>query len=206
MSKAVARGDAAAALMRGEAAIFPTDTVYGLGVAVGVAPSPQVLFELKGRPAGKPVAWLVADPSDLDRYGCEVPDLARRAARAFWPGPLTLIVKASERAPRAFCSKEGTVGLRMPASPVALDLIRAVGAPLATTSANLSGRPAPRSLEEVDAGLAARAGAVAGGFDGGAALPNALSGQASTVVDCTGARPVVLREGAVSLADILTLV
>ena len=150
--------------------------VYGLGVAVEAARSPQVLFDIKRRDRGKPVAWLVGDASDLERYGREVPDVACALARAHWPGPLTLVVKASQAVPPAFRSAEGTIGLRMPDSETALALVRAAGGPVATTSANLSGGPAPRTFEELDPALVAAAAA--------AVRDDARkSGVASTVVD-----------------------
>ena len=96
--------EAACALRRGEVAIFPTDTVYGLGVAVNAADGPGALYALKGRDEGKPIAWLVDGPAALDRYGCDVLVIARLAAAAFWPGPLTLIVRASDAVPPAFRS------------------------------------------------------------------------------------------------------
>lgn len=205
--------EAVRALRRGEAAVFPTDTVYGLGVSVEAAAGPDALYALKGRDRGKPIAWLVGSLADLDRYGRDVPAVARRAAAAFWPGPLTLIVRASDAVPRAFCSPEGTIGLRMPARAVALDLIRAAGAPLATTSANPSGAPAPRCLAEVDGALAARAGAVVGeggdedasGLTRGAGAGSGASGRASTVLDCVSAPPRILREGAIPLSAIEAL-
>lgn len=150
----------ALALRRGEPAVFPTDTVCGVGVSVDAADGPDELFRLKRRPAGKPVAWLVADPADLDRFGSDVPALAHAAARAFWPGGLTLIANASEAVPPAFRSAAGTVGLRMPANPLTLALIRAVGAPLATTSANFSGAAAPATLGEADPAFLAQVAAV----------------------------------------------
>ena len=179
---------AAAALARGEAVIMPTDTVYGLGVAPSAAASPRTLFQLKGRPDGKPVAWLVGGPDDLDRYGEAVPEGAWRLARRYWPGALTLVVRASAAVPPAFRSATGTIGLRMPASPEALALIGAVGAPLAVTSANLSGAPAPATAAQIDPVLAARTAGVLEGACGG-------TGIASTVVDCTAPRPVILRPG-----------
>ena len=191
---------AAAALRRGDAAIFPTDTVYGLGVAVEVADGPEALYRLKERDRGKPIAWLVGGLDDLDRYGRNVPDFARVLARTFWPGPLTLIVKASDRVPEAYRSAEGTIGLRMPGNKVALGLIEAVGCPLATTSANISGLKSPRTCDAVDAALAERVGiVVADGTDAD------KSGLASTVLDCTHDHPAVVREGAVTIADIQAL-
>ena len=190
--------EAVAALKRGEAVIFPTETVYGLGVSVEAAASPEALYDLKERDRGKPVSWLVGGVDDLDRYGAHVPDLARRLARAYWPGPLTLIVEASDAVPAAFRSAAGSIGLRMPDSQTALALVRAAGGPVATTSANLSGGPAPRTFEELDPALVAAAAA--------AVRDDARkSGVASTVVDCTGEGPVVLREGALTQADVRAL-
>ena len=205
--------EAACALRRGEVAIFPTDTVYGLGVAVNAADGPGALYALKGRDEGKPIAWLVDGPEALCRYGCDAPVIARLAAAAFWPGPLTLIVRASDAVPPAFRSAAGTIGLRMPDDARALALIRAAGAPLATTSANPSGTPAPRTFSEVDGALAARAAAVVwegGGEDAfgiarGAEAESAPSGCASTVLDCTTAPPRILREGAIPLSAIEAL-
>lgn len=186
-----------AALSGGQAAIFPTDTVYGIGVAIAGANGPDTLYELKRREPGKPVAWLVGGLNDLERYGADVPESARCLARAFWPGPLTLVVKASRLVPAAFQSAEGTIGLRMPDCETTLRLISAVGCPLATTSANFSGKPAAHSYSEVDPGLAALVPATLGDGD-----DSAKSGVASTVVDCTGGRPCILREGAISPADV----
>lgn len=183
---------AADVLRAGKAAVFPTDTVYGLGVAVGPAQSPAELFRIKRRDEGKPVAWLVAGVSDLDVYGKDVPAWAHAAAAAHWPGALTLIVRASNAVPVAFQSAQGTIGLRMPASAVALALIRVVGVPLATTSANISGASAPSKDADLDNELLCQVAAVVRGCDcvGGA-------GVASTVIDCTKDVPVVLRQGSV---------
>ena len=192
---------AVAALRRGEPAAFPTDTVYGVGVAVDAAGSPDALFRLKRRPQGKPIAWLVGSASDLDRYGKDVPELARAAARAFWPGGLTLIVKAADGVPRAFQSEAGDIGLRMPDDALALQLIGAVGCPLAATSANFSGKPAPRSFDQADPEFLAQLPAVLEARPADAAP----SGVASTVLDCTCDPPRILRQGAVTAADIAAL-
>ena len=112
--------EAVAALKRGEAVIFPTETVYGLGVSVEAAAGPDVLYDLKERDRGKPISWLVGSADDLDRYGAHVPELARRLAGAYWPGPLTLVVRAADEVPEAFRSNAGTIGLRMPDNATAL--------------------------------------------------------------------------------------
>ena len=196
MSLGDAVANAAAGLRAGGAAVFPTDTVYGLGVAVGSCASPQQLFAIKRRDQGKPVAWLVGGVHDLDTYGKDVPAWSRTAAEKHWPGALTLIVRASSAVPAAFQSAQGTIGLRMPNSDVALSLIRAVGTPLATTSANISGAPAPSQDVQLDLELLEQADAVVRGIDcvGG-------EGVASTVVDCTGEHPVVLRQGSITITE-----
>lgn len=192
--------EAIAALRRGDAVIFPTETVYGLGVSVEAAPSPDVLYDLKERDRGKPISWLVSSLDDLDRYGANVPDAARRLARAYWPGPLTLIVEASDAVPAAYRSAAGSIGLRMPDNETALQLVRAAGCPLATTSANISGSRAPGAYDSLDPDLAARVGVIVSDD-----VDDDKSGVASTVVDCTGERPRIVREGAVTEEDVHAL-
>lgn len=217
--------EATRALAAGNAVIFPTDTVFGLGVSVGAAAGPQLLYDLKHRDAGKPVAWLVEGPEALDVYGRDVPAYARRLAETFWPGGLTLVVRASDAVPAAFQSPAGTIGLRMPASEAALGLIRAAGCPLAVTSANLSGAADTARAEDLDRALVARTaglylpgGVAAAGIASGCAeatpsasarfaaadrlVPPPASGTASTVLDCTGEAPRVLRAGALTLDDL----
>ncbi|WP_255467456.1 L-threonylcarbamoyladenylate synthase [Raoultibacter phocaeensis] len=189
---------AVAALSAGQPVIFPTDTVYGLGVAVGVAETPEILYDIKERDHGKPVAWLVANPEALALYGAAVPEFACVLARTFWPGPLTLVVKAGANVPGPFQSESGTIALRMPDNELALSLIGRLGVPLATTSANISGQKPPRSFDELDEVLLGRVQvAVRDGSE--------KSGVASSVVDCTGDHPVMVREGGVSIADIQAL-
>lgn len=219
--------EATRALAVGNAVVFPTDTVFGLGVSVSAAPGPQLLYDLKHRDAGKPVAWLVEGPEALDVYGRDVPAYARRLAETFWPGGLTLVVRASDAVPAAFQSPAGTIGLRMPASEAALGLIRAAGCPLAVTSANLSGAADTACAEDLDRALVARTAGVylsddslshsaatgtAGDSDAPSAsarfaagdrlVPPPASGTASTVLDCTGEAPRVLRAGALTLDDL----
>ena len=173
------------ALKAGRAVVFPTDTVYGLGVAPRFAHSPQEIFDLKRRPAGKPVAWLVGSLEDLDKYGTAVTPKARALAEEGWPGALTVIVKASDEVPRAFQSDAGTIGLRMPDSQTALALIREVG-PIAASSANLSGHPVPRTFSEIAPELLSGVGAAIVSEDAG-------SGKASTVIEAAGDVVTVLR-------------
>ena len=182
------------ALKAGKPVIFPTDTVYGVGVSVLHAESPHAIYDVKRRQAGKPVAWLVADASALELYGQDVPAYALELAERHWPGALTIIVKASSKVPMAFRSQEGTIGLRMPASDTALSLIRAVGCPVATSSANTSGQPAPRLASEISPEVLQRVSAVV--------KDDALrSGVASTVIDCSHGAIEVVRQGDIALGQ-----
>ena len=173
-------------LKAGRAVIFPTDTVCGLGVAPRFAKSPQEVYDLKRRTAGKPIAWLVGSPTDLDRYGTGVTEQARCLAKEGWPGALTIIVKASAEVPLAFQSEQGTIGLRMPASNTALALIDEVG-PLATSSANRAGSQPPQSIDDVDSDLLSEVAAFVRSDE-------QASGIASKVIDATGDALVIVRE------------
>lgn len=188
---------AVAALRQGEPAVFPTDTVYGLGVSVAHAATPQILYEIKGRDEGKPVAWLVDGPAALDLYGQDVPQVAYGLAERFWPGALTLIVPASDAVPAAYLPAAGvrTVALRMPAGQTALDLISAVGCPLATTSANVSGRAAVSVYSHIESELLNQVNAA---VEADADARGA--GVASTIVDCSVCPPAVVRQGGVDVS------
>jgi tRNA threonylcarbamoyl adenosine modification protein (Sua5/YciO/YrdC/YwlC family) len=178
----VALGRVVAALLAGEAVVVPTETVYG----VATLPQHQsLLLELKGRPETVPIAVLVADGVQAAvATGTVLPPLAVTLAAAFWPGPLTLVLPTAAGP---------TLGVRCPDH----DFVRAVAAavgPIATTSANRHGAPTPPSASEAAAALA---GPVAVVIDGGT-----IAGAASTVVDATGERPVILRQGPIQSADI----
>jgi L-threonylcarbamoyladenylate synthase len=173
-------GRAAELLRAGKVVAFPTDTVYGLAAATG--PAVRRVYELKGRDAGKPLVLMGADPESFgDRI--RVGPAALRYMRRFWPGPLTLVLP----------SGEGTVGVRVPDHPLTLQLLRAAG-PLWTTSANRSGRPEALTADDVAAELPE----VDAVLDGG----RAPGGTPSTVLDLSGPRPRVLREGAIPLSDL----
>ena len=190
--------DVALALVDGRACIFPTDTVYGVGIAVHAAAGPAILFDVKRRDAGKPIAWLVGSIDDLQRYGKNLPPAACALARRFWPGALTLIVEASDAVPASYASESGSIGLRMPANETTLALIRRTGSPLATTSANISGRAAVSRFESLDEELLANVGCALRD-----PVESSHSGVASTVVDCTGGGLTLVREGGIPF-DALT--
>lgn len=188
---------AAKVLRDGGIVVFPTETVYGIGASADSCIGPHEIFDIKVRPLDKPLPWLVEnDDALLDKYGVAVPEFAHSLAKAFWPGALTLVVKASDRVTKEFRADDDTVALRSPDHEVVMELIRASGGPIIATSANTSGRPAPDDFAMLEDRIIAAADVV---LDGGETEHK----QASTVVDCTGTEPVILREGAIPLAAIM---
>lgn len=198
--------DAAQVLTAGGLILTPTETVYGIGVAVGAyassgdeAPAPETgygrIFTLKRRDVRQTVPWLVAGERDLDAFGVDVPEGVHVLARAFWPGALTLIVKASDRVPRFMRAANGTVALRASASPVVQALVRACGSPLAVTSANTHGAPAPASFAQVEARILA-------GVDAAIDAGETVCHDASTIVSLLDGELDIIRQGALSAADI----
>ena len=182
---------AAGVLRRGGLVAFPTETVYGLGASVFNRRAVGRIFEVKGRPADNPLIVHVSSRAMLDGVVRDVPDTASRLMEAFWPGPLTLVLRRSRRVPGIVSAGLDTVAVRVPADPVALQLIRLTGQPIAAPSANRSGRPSPTTAEHVMRDLGAVVNLV---IDGG---PTPI-GVESTVVDVTGAVPVLLRPGGIS--------
>jgi len=187
---------AATVLRDGGIAVFPTETVYGIGAVAGSCFGPHELFEVKVRPQTLPIPLLVETEDALDIWGAEVPDYAHRLAKAFWPGAVTLVVKASERVPKDFRAPDGTIGLRSPNHEVVLELIQASGGPLFTTSANTHGNPAPAAFDEIEPRIITHADIVLDGGETEHQVP-------STVVLCTGTAPEIVREGAVPSDAIL---
>ena len=184
-------------LSSGGVVVLPTDTVYGVAQAVSACPEgAKGLFELKRRPPEKAIPWLVADVLALDVYGRDVPAYAHRLARAFWPGGMTLVVRASGAVPPAYRGAGETIALREPDSSLVRELAGRLGCALATTSANTSGLPSPRSFTELEARIVEGADLT---VDGSVAR----IGVASTIVDCTGAAPRIVRHGAVADADVM---
>ena len=179
-----------AILRRGGIVAFPTDTVYGLGVSAYNEPAVKRLYRLKQRPEARPLPILVADMVQMAEVAGVLPPVARKLADSFLPGALTLVLPRSARVPDVITGGK-TVAVRIPAHPVAIALIRGLGSPIVGTSANLSGRPSALTAEEVYSQFGDRLGLV---IDGG----RCPGGRESTIVDVTGAKPRVLREGAIS--------
>lgn len=172
---------------------FPTDTVYGLASLPFRAEAVERLFIAKGRGSQQAIAVLVGAIADVDKVSTGMGPMASRLAERFWPGPLTLVVPGRPDLP-AVLSANATVGVRMPDHPLTLALLREIG-PLAVTSANLTGRDNTNTAREVLKQLKGRVHLV---LDGG----RSPGGLPSTVVDCTGADPVILRQGPVSEKEI----
>jgi L-threonylcarbamoyladenylate synthase len=182
--------EAARCLQDGGLVAFPTDTLYGLGAVASRERAVKRLFEAKERSADRPLPIFVASPADVDSLATEVSPAARRLMETFWPGGLTLVLRRRPRFHYPALAGGDTVAVRVPAHPVALELLCRVGEPLTGTSANLSGRPGPRTAGEVRRQLGGRVDLI---VDGGPCA----GGVESTVVDCSVDPPQVLREGAV---------
>ncbi|MDP3186009.1 MAG: L-threonylcarbamoyladenylate synthase [Anaerolineales bacterium] len=184
----------ALAILRGGGLVaFPTDTVYGVGALAFDAAAVEKIYEAKGRSTEKAIPILLGDTADLEKVTAQVSEMALRLAGRFWPGPLTLVVPKHPSIPDAL-SPLPTVGVRVPDHPVARALLRAAG-PMAVTSANLSGQASPSTAEEVLVQLVGRIALI---IDGG----KTPDGVPSTVVNCAGAEPQILREGPITLAQI----
>jgi L-threonylcarbamoyladenylate synthase len=184
---------AARLLRTGDVVGFPTDTVYGLAALAHHARAVRRVFEVKGRPLSQPLILMVASAGQLEAWA-EVDDRAREYMKRWWPGPLTLVLPARKGVEAPLASEERTIAARVPDHEVALALLREVGEPLATTSANRSGEtPALTALETAWVqGLAAV-------LDGGRA-PGEVP---STLLDLSGPDPRVLRPGPISEDELL---
>ncbi|MBQ6395270.1 MAG: threonylcarbamoyl-AMP synthase [Atopobiaceae bacterium] len=187
---------AASILANDGVVVIPTDSVYGIACAATPDnPAHERIFAIKRRDRSQTLPLLV-DGRALESLAEDVPDWAHGLAERYWPGALTLVVRASSAVPREYLAEDGTIALRMPDSELVLDLISRLGVPLATTSANIHGAPAAASSSGLDARVVSAADLT---LDSG----SAPIGIASTIVDCTGEHPRILREGAISKKDIL---
>ncbi len=186
---------AAGLIKQGEVVGMPTETVYGLAANALDGRAVAKIFHAKGRPQDNPLIVHIADATQLNTLCPAVPPQAARLAEAFWPGPLTLIVPKAACIPEEVCCGLDTVGVRLPAHPLARALIRAAGVPLAAPSANLSGRPSTTTAAHVLRDMDGRIAAV---LDGG----SCGVGVESTVVTLALDRPRLLRPGGVTLEQL----
>lgn len=194
------RGISAAvdAVREGHLIVVPTDTVYGVGADAFDPAAVAALLDAKGRGREMPPPVLVPDVRTIDGLATDVPEYARALVRRFWPGALTIVVRAQASLMWDLGETNGTVALRMPNHPMTLALLSETG-PLAVTSANRTGEPPARTVTEAATQLGP---AVTVYLDHG---PSG-EGEASTIVDCTGDAPVILRHGAIAAADIYAAV
>jgi len=181
-------------LKAGGLVAFPTDTVYGVGALAFDAPAVESIYAAKNRPVEKAIPVLIAGVEELENVSGFVPPMARRLAVMFWPGPLTILLPKAETLSQAVTGT-ASVAVRVPDHPAALALLAKAG-PMAVTSANLSGQPSPSSADEVRRQLEGRIPLI---LDGG----RTPGGIPSTLVDCNGAEPVILREGPVTMPMLL---
>ena len=188
-------GDAACVIKNGGLVAVPTETVYGLAANGLDAAAVEKIYEVKGRPSVKPLSLMVCSPKEIDRYCDEVPQQAYALAGKFWPGPLTIVLKAKSFIPGIVLAGGSTVGLRCPASELTLELIREAGVPLAAPSANPSGSSSPKSAADVLGYFDGKIDAV---IDGGVCD----LGLESTLIDMSSAPYRILRQGALPEKDI----
>ena len=179
---------AAAIIRDGGLVAFPTETVYGLGADALSAEASKKIYAAKGRPSDNPLIVHVAEFSDMEKIAQEMPEEAKKLADAFWPGPLTMIVRKNDKVPYETTGGMDTVAVRMPNHPVALELIRRSGGYIAAPSANTSGKPSPTLAEHVAFDMDGRIPMI---LDGG---PVGI-GIESTIVDLTEDIPMILRPG-----------
>jgi L-threonylcarbamoyladenylate synthase len=184
-------GEAAGILRNGGLAVFPTETVYGLGADAFSAESVSKIFDAKGRPPDNPLIVHIDSPSMLEQAAADIPPLAYRLMECFSPGPLSIVLSKHPSIPEIVTGGLGTVAVRIPSHPVARALISASGVPLAAPSANRSGRPSPTSFGMACSEMDGRADII---LDGG----DCEVGIESTVVSLTDSSAVILRPGAIT--------
>jgi L-threonylcarbamoyladenylate synthase len=186
---------AVAVLRAGGLVAFPTETVYGLGADAANPAAVRRIFEAKGRPAAHPVIVHLADAVQLANWAREVPEAARRLVRKFWPGPLTVILRRASAVSDVVTGGQDTVAVRVPAHPLAQQLLARFGGGIAAPSANRHGRVSATTAEHVRREFGAAVDCV---LDGG----EARIGIESTIVDLSGGHPALLRPGWITAAEI----
>lgn len=182
-------------LASGGLVAFPTETVYGLGANALDEEAVRKIFAAKGRPSDNPLIVHIAKIEDVYPLVKEVPIKAKKLMEEFWPGPLTIILRSSQRVAETVSAGLPTIAVRMPAHPIALALLKEAGVPVAAPSANLSGRPSPTNGEHVEEDLSGKIDIIIDG--GGAGV-----GLESTVIDMTTEIPIILRPGGITREEI----
>ncbi len=183
----------------GGVAVYPTRGLYGLGADARNIDAVKRIFQIKKRDYSKPVSILVKDKLEIRRFVHEIPECAEKIMAALWPGKITLVFKSNNILPEVLTGGTGKIGLRLPAHPIAKELVKGADGPVTATSANISGRPGCSDIAHLDPELLQEPELVvdSGILEGGTG---------STIVDVTGGSPVILRQGAVPEAEILKAV
>ncbi len=187
--------EAARILNAGQVVAFPTETVYGLGASIQRPEAIRQLFEAKGRPGDNPLIVHIYSIEQLPEVATEINPAAKKLIERFFPGPLTLVLKKSPQVPFSVTAGLETVGVRCPANPVAREFLRQCNSPVAAPSANLSGRPSATSWETVYEDLGGKISCILKG-------EASTIGLESTIVDCSGSEPILLRAGAITLEQL----
>lgn len=197
MAAAIGTNPALAAqiLRRGGLVAFPTETVYGLGADARSEPAVRRVFAVKGRPADHPLIVHLAEPAQLREWAIDIPADAELLAREFWPGPLTLILRKHPAALSIVTGSQDTIGVRVPAHPLALSLLRKFGGGIAAPSANRFGRVSPTTAAHVSFDLGPEVDYI---LDGGP-CPVGIE---STILDLSSEGPVLLRPGAITVDEL----
>lgn len=190
-----ARARAANAIASGGVVAFRTDTFYGLGADPFNRDALEAIKKLKGREAGKPILVVVGDAADAKRFLAEESDIFNYVSARHWPGPLTIVVRAAAEVSDELTAGTGTIGVRLPDDESVRAFVRTCGGALTATSANLSGEPPARTAEEVARSFPTELDLI---IDGG----EARGGLPSTVLDLSGERPRLIREGALSKLEL----
>jgi L-threonylcarbamoyladenylate synthase len=197
--------DAAASLIAGNLVAFPTETVYGLGADASNQQAVARIYEVKGRPTNHPLIVHVSSMNSLTKWAKDIPEYAIKLARAFWPGPMTLILTKTDLAKDFITGGQNNVGIRVPAHTVALSLLKEFenqgGIGVAAPSANRFGKVSPTCADDVKAELSDYLNSDDLILDGG----TSVVGIESTIIDCTNTTPTILRPGAITATMINNL-
>jgi len=197
--------DAATSLITGNLVAFPTETVYGLGADASNQQAIARIYDVKGRPTDHPLIVHISSINNLDKWAKDIPEYAVKLARAFWPGPMTLILPRTDLAKNFITGGQNNVGIRVPAHTVALSLLKEFesqgGIGIAAPSANRFGKVSPTCADDVKAELSDYLNSKDLILDGG----QSFVGVESTIIDCTNATPMILRPGAITATMINNL-
>lgn len=188
--------EAVSYLEAGQVVAYPTETIYGLGVDVTNEKAIKRLFDLKRRDYGLPISILVSDLAMLNHIADTVPESAKKLMKMFWPGPLTILFPAGANISTSLTTNTGKIGIRISSHPVAMAIIKILGKPISTTSANLSGFPPSLQVKHIQKYFGEKIPCI---VDSG----ECVSGRGSTVVDVSDETMAIIREGSISSEKVI---